>query len=89
MAKIAYPRTISFIDAKSKQKYVLATQFYEVGIYGIWNNDSSLQQAYTPQNLVTIKKRLIKAQEKGKITDLEFGRDITLSDESGLWKQIT
>ena len=83
---ITYPQTIKFTDNGKEQS--LITQLYEIGVYGIWNNNSRLQGGYEPNQLQSLKKKLIKAQKDGKITNLEFGRDITIEVIDGFNKEI-
>lgn len=64
------------------------TQLYQVGIYGIVNGDASMQGSYEPKQLVNMEKKLRKQLKEGKVLSLEFGTPITVTDESGLWKEV-
>ena len=65
------------------------TQLYQIGVYGIINNNSSLQGNFKPQQIIKMEKRLNKDLKKGVITNLTFGKPITVIEEDGLYKQIT
>lgn len=86
--QITYHQTHSFTDEKGVN-HTLATQFYQTGIYGILDNNSSMQMSFTPGKLLKIEKKLIKQEKEGMISNLSFGSAITVSDESGLWKIIS
>jgi hypothetical protein len=78
----------SFTVVKDGSKVTCTTQLYQVGVYGIVNNDSSMQFNWTPSYLVKLEKRLKKDEADGKITDLVLSNQITVNDESGLWKEV-
>ena len=64
-------------------------QLYQVSVYGIINNRSDLQGSYTPKGIMSIEKHLQKDLDKGKIRDLEFGREITVTiDDNGLFVEV-
>jgi hypothetical protein len=86
--KWKYHTFIKFTDAKDKSKHNLTTQLYKVGIYGIWDNDPAQQGNYTPGQMVSIVKKLKQLEMKGTIVDLEFGREITVSDETGFFEEV-
>jgi hypothetical protein len=65
------------------------TQLYQIGVYLIVNNNPKLQFNITPNQMVSMEKRMRKSFEKGEITDLEFGREITvIENESGLYEEL-
>jgi hypothetical protein len=65
------------------------TQLYQTGVYIIINGESGMQYNMTPKNLQKIDKDLIKAEEKGEITNLIFGRKISvIEDENNLFKEL-
>jgi hypothetical protein len=86
--KITYHKTHSFEHIESGQKINFVTQLYQVGVYFIVNNDPQMQGNITPNRIKTMEKKLIKDQEAGKIKDLEFFGEITVTDENGLWKEV-
>jgi len=67
----------------------MLSQVYMVGVYVILNNDPRLQLTCTPENMISVEKKLKEAETAGKITDLVFGRRIkVIKDESGRYKEI-
>lgn len=65
------------------------TQLYKVGIYGIINNDPDMQGSFTPARLVTLEKKLKKEEEEGEISNLEFGKPITVQkSKDGLLEEV-
>lgn len=83
--KITYPVSGSFtLDGESMD---FKTQLYKIGVYIIWNNNSSLQGGATPASMAKLHKKLLKDKEKGFITNLELGRMITVTDETGFWEE--
>ena len=85
--KYTYNVTASFNFKGNPQNYM--TQLYQLGVYIIWNFNSALQSGVTPDQMVRLKKKLQKDFEAGEITDLEFGREITVTtDEHGFYKEI-
>lgn len=65
-----------------------ATQLYQIGVYAIVNNDQSKQSCMTPKNIVACEEILRKAEKEGKISDLVFGQEITVSDDTGLFIEV-
>lgn len=86
--QVTYHQTHSFTDCQGVS-HSLATQFYQIGIYGILDNNSSMQMNLTPKELVKIEKKLVKNEKEGKISNLSFGSAITVSDKSGLWEIVS
>lgn len=83
-----YHVTHSFKDSEGKQ-ITGATQLYKTGVYLIVDNNSSLQFNVTPNDLEKQEKAWKKSLAKGFITDLEYGREITvIEDENGFFKEI-
>ena len=64
------------------------SQLYEIGIYAIINDDSSLQFGLGIKDVVRMEKKLNKSFKEGKIKDLEFYSPITVTDKDGLLKEI-
>jgi flagellar basal body rod protein FlgC len=90
MAKLktfTYHKSHSFVDVKTGQKITFATQLYQVGVYGIMNNNSSMQGNYEPKDIVKAEKNFVKLQEQGIIKDLVFGTSITVAQIDGFWKK--
>jgi len=82
-----YHVTHSFTDIESNKKVSMATQLYQVGVYGIINNDPALQMSIKPSDMVKIERNLNKQLREGKISDLEFGREIIVED-NGLYNEV-
>jgi len=82
----SYHTSHSFIVEGKKQTF--ATQLYEIGVYGIFNNDPAMQGSFTPNDIVKIEKSLNKAFEKKEITDLTFGMPITVKEIDGFWAKV-
>jgi len=86
--KFKYHTSLSFTDSQDGIKHSFQTQLYKVGVYGIWDNNSGGQGGWVPSGIVRMEKQLIKLQDEGKIKDLEFGREIVVSDETGFWEEV-
>lgn len=86
--KWKYHKQHSYHHIKDNEKVTVLTQLYKVGVYGIIDGNPALQFTCKPSDIVKIEKKLIKAQEKGEIKDLEFNIPITvIVDEDGLYKE--
>jgi|JI9StandDraft_2_1071091.scaffolds.fasta_scaffold1468519_1 hypothetical protein len=91
MAKLktfTYHKSHSFVDVESGQKITFATELYQIGVYGIMNNNSSMQGHYEPKNIVKAEKNFVKLQEQGIIKDLVFGTPITVAEVNGFWEEV-
>ena len=86
--KWKYHTSLRFTDAKDESKHNFQTQLYQVGIYGIWDGQAGQQGNYTPGQIVSIEKKLKQLEIKGTIKDLEFGREITVTDETGFFTEV-
>lgn len=85
--KATYHKTHSYIS-KQGLRVTFISQLYDIGIYFIINNDPQTQRVISPNGLEKIEKRLKKEEEKGEIKDLELKLPITVTNESGLWKEV-
>lgn len=85
--KYTYFKFISFVD-KNNVTHSLQTQLYQIGIYGIWNNNPSLQTAYSPKELSKICKNIKKEELAGNLTDAKLIDEITVQEINGLWKEV-
>lgn len=85
--KVTYNTYHSFKD-KDGKKHTMTSQLYQVGIYVIFDNDSTQQGSLTPQKIRKIQNKLRKYGKAGLISELCFGPEITVSDDSGFWKEI-
>ena len=84
---VTYHKSHTFTDSEGI-KNTFQTELYSVGIYCIINNDPKQQLSLEPKNLFDIEKKLIELENEEKISDLVFGEEITVSDETGLWKEV-
>jgi hypothetical protein len=85
--KFKYHKSHSFVDSRGN-KISFATQLYKIGIYGIVNNNPSMQGNFTPQQMVKIEKQLNKQKENGEITELTFSLPITIEKVDGFWQEV-
>jgi hypothetical protein len=83
-----YHKSLSFIDLESGQKHSFATQLYQIGVYGILDNNSSMQGNYEPKDLVKTETKLKKLQKAGVIKDLVLGTPITVAEVNGFWEEV-
>lgn len=83
-----YHTSHSFTDEQG-QKMSAQTQLYQVGVYMIVNGDPALQFNIEPKAIVKMEKSLTKDAAAGKITDLTWGPEITVSDETGFFEEVT
>ena len=85
--KYTYHKFHSFVNGEG-ETISCQTQLYQIGIYGIINNNPSLQFGGLPKHLVKIEKYLKKKFDNGEISYLKLIGEITVSDESGFWEEI-
>lgn len=86
MATYKYHVTAKWKEKERTHSHV--TQLYSIGVYCIVDNDPAMQFSLTPSKMVSLEKKLRKGVEKGEISDLEFGREITVKEIDGFWKEI-
>ena len=80
-----YHRSHSFKD-ENGIKHHFITQLYKLGVYGILDGRSEMQGNWTPGQLVSLEKKQKEAEEKGNISELEFGTSISVTtDKDGLY----
>lgn len=85
--KYTYHRSHSYMVEGMKVNFI--TQLYQVGIYGIVNGDPDMQGGFTPQALVRLEKQLKKDEKDGVLSDLKFGKPITIQEnEKGFWEEV-
>jgi len=87
MAKVTYHKSHTLITLDGKE-FNFATQLYQIGVYGIVNNDPSLQSSFQPQQIKKMERDLMKDKKEGKIKDFILGIPITVTDDSGFWVKI-
>ena len=87
MGKWKYHTSHAYKTGEGKEISFMS-QLYKIGVYGIVNNDPDMQISTTPGKMAILEKKLKKEQKEGKITDLVFGREITVSDETGFFEEV-
>lgn len=85
--KVSYHTYHSFKD-KDGNECSTTSQLYMTGIYVIYNNNSALQGSSTPQKIRKLQNKLRKDEQTGVISDLHFGREIMVSNDGGVWKEV-
>lgn len=81
-----YHESITFME--DNVKYSVATQLYKIGIYLIINGEPGQQMSTTPAKMVAMARKLRKAEKDGKISELTFGREITVIEENGFYVEF-
>jgi len=84
---ISYHVSHSFVDSKGNT-ISFATQLYQIGVYGIVNNNPAMQGNFEPKQIVKIEKHLNKQLDNGEITDLKFGREIKVEQVNGFLEEV-
>ncbi len=87
MSNITYHSSHTF-ETNDGVKHSFITQLYKVGVYGILDNDPSMQGHFRPQDIKKMEKDLQKQLDIGKIKSFELGIPITVTDKSGLWEKV-
>lgn len=65
------------------------TQLYQIGVYCIINGDPKLQFGSTPKDIKSTEMKLLKLETKGEITELRFGRKITvIKNDNGFFEEV-
>ena len=82
-----YTYHVSHCFVERDKKMEMMTQLYQIGVYAIVNNNPALQLSLLPKDVVNIEKELKKGIASGKISDLIFGREISVYEENGMWKE--
>lgn len=85
--KVKYNASHSFTD-KEGIKHSMLSQIYAIGIYVIYDNNPALQGSTTPQSIRKIQTKLRKAEGNGEVSNLEFGLEITVTNDGGQWKEV-
>jgi hypothetical protein len=87
MSKWTYHTSHSY-KTKDGKEISFQSQLYKIGVYGIVNNNPSMQMNTTPSHMVGLEKKLKVQEKKGEISNLVFGKEITVSNESGLFEEV-
>lgn len=77
----------SFKDSEGNS-HSMASQLYAVGIYIIFDNNPALQGGSTPQKIIKLQNKLRADEKAGLISELSFGGEITVTDDSGTWERV-
>lgn len=79
-----------FTHVETNTEHNFQTQLYKVGIYIIFNGNPSRQASTSPERIKKLISDLKKAESKGEIKDLFFGREIKATkDEHGFYVEVT
>lgn len=85
---ITYHKSHSFIDLEGAS-HTFATQLYQIGVYGILDNDPTMQGNFQPSDIKKIEQGLPKQIKNKEIKSFELGIPITVQkNETGLWEEI-
>lgn len=84
--KYTYPVSVT-LKKDGKVVHSAATQLYQIGVYIIENNDSARQGSLTPAQAVKYMKQFKPDNLVDGVT-AEFGREITVQEVDGFWKEI-
>ncbi len=85
--KWKYHTSYSFTE--NEKECTIATQLCKIGVYTIFDNDPARQGGMTPSQMAKMDKDIRKHEEDGTITDVVFGRPITvIEDENGFYKEL-
>lgn len=87
--KWTYHVSHEYIEASTGKKFSFISQMYLIGIYGIINNDPAMQGTFTPQKIRRMEKMLKKTEKDGDISDLTFGKEITVTlNNEGYYEEV-
>ncbi len=66
----------------------LVTQLYSTGVYAIINGNPGMQLSFNPADIVKLEKNILAEEKAGKIKNLKFGRQITVTTEAGFFVEM-
>lgn len=87
MAKVTYHKSHKFVTNEGVE-HTFITQLYQIGVYGILDNDPTMQGNFSPTQIKKMEANLQKQLDAGEIKSFELGIPITVTDKSGLWEKI-
>ena len=87
MAKVTYHKSHKVVTNEGAE-HTFVTQLYQTGVYGILNNDPSMQGNYTPAQIRKMEKSIQKDVDEGKLKSVELGVPITVTEKSGFWEEV-
>ena len=88
-----YPVSATIKDADGNVKLNVVTQFYQTGIYiAIYDGNSSMPDQFglEPKQMKKFMSGFRKENLTAECEDytVQFGRDVTVTEEDGLYKQL-
>lgn len=86
MKKWKYYISASWIENGSIHGFI--TQLYKIGVYIIFDNDPAAQLNLNPNDLQKLCKKLSKEYAENKITNLSYGREITVIEKDGFYEEL-
>lgn len=84
---IKYHKSHTFKDLDGV-KHTFVTQLYQVGVYGILDNNPALQGSFEPSAIVSMEKKMLRLEKDGIILDFSVGMPIKVTNESGFWEEV-
>jgi hypothetical protein len=88
MSKNKWKYNVSASWEQDGKKHSFATQLYMIGVYIIFDSNSTSQGSITPNTMEKLCKRLNKDYNENKISNLEFGMTISVIEENKVYKEI-
>lgn len=90
----SYPSYAKVIDTEGKTRLTVLTQFYQIGIYvAVYHSTSSIpeQLSMKPQHMKKFMGQFNtnNLTEQCKDWTVEFGSDVVVTEENGLYKQLS
>jgi hypothetical protein len=88
-----YPITATWTDNTEGVSMCYVTQLYQIGVYmavyaGGRNGVPVAQLSQEPKDMVHFLKVLNKLQGEDKISNLELGGNVSVSEVDGFWKEV-
>ena len=83
-----YPVSATWTDKGKSMRYV--SQLYRIGVYmAMYTGEQQIlyQVSMDPKDMNDFAEHLSELAKKNEITDLSFGREISVSDKSGYWTE--
>ena len=87
MSKVTYHKSHKFVDLDGKEHNFI-TQLYQIGVYGILDNNPAAQGGFSPRGVKRMARDLKKALKDKLIKSYELGMSITVTDETGFWEDV-
>ena len=89
MAKTSWTfyKSATIITPEGKEE-TFQSQVYQIGIYIIFNNNSSQQGSLSPAQMEKMCKAMQKDLEDGTIKEIKWGPIVTVKKVNGFWKEV-